>query len=341
MHLTLFIPDLLPAPGLLPSAGTAPVLRRLFGRAHPRRSAATGSEAWLCRTFGVDQQQHWPVAPLTAALDGLDAGSGLWLRADPVHLQLQRGRTLVIAAPALSIDHGESAALTATLNRHFAADGLVFHALQPSRWHLGTGDLPDDDALTLDSLAGRPLPRAQWRGTWHRRLTEIQMLLHDHPVNQAREARGVPVINSLLLWGGGCKPAVSACPYTRVWSGDPLAGALALAARISCVPAPGSADAWLAALQDDSNPAARHLLTLESVHHAARYSGLEAWQQAVTAVDIDWIAPLCRALRHALTTLEIVATGPAQTLQVTARGADRFRFWRRTPAWADLAGMPS
>ena len=36
-----------------------------------------------------------------------------------------------------------------------------------------------------------------------RLMTELQMLLHEHPVNEARAARGVPTVNAVWLWGGG------------------------------------------------------------------------------------------------------------------------------------------
>jgi hypothetical protein len=39
---------------------------------------------------------------------------------------------------------------------------------------------------------------------WLKRLlTEVQMLLHHHPVNLARQEQGLPVINSLWCWAGG------------------------------------------------------------------------------------------------------------------------------------------
>jgi hypothetical protein len=36
---------------------------------------------------------------------------------------------------------------------------------------------------------------------WLKLLNEIQMFLYQHPVNQQRELRGQPVINSLWCWG--------------------------------------------------------------------------------------------------------------------------------------------
>jgi hypothetical protein len=44
---------------------------------------------------------------------------------------------------------------------------------------------------------------------WRHAINEAQMVLHAHPVNQARQAAGQPVVNSLWPWGGGRLPAAT------------------------------------------------------------------------------------------------------------------------------------
>lgn len=338
MQLTLLIPDLLPPPGAERIvARSAPFLRRMTGRGTVQHFPAIDTETWLCQAFEVEKQQDWPVAPLTALLDGLPAESGLWLRADPVHLQVQRSRTLVLAAPALDITAAEAAALADTLNRHFAADGIRLETAQPARWYLTHPEITDVIEPTLSAVAGRPLPRVQNAGRWHRWLTECQMLLHDHPVNVSREQHGAAPVNSLLLWGGGTRPAVPGRHFTHVWTANPLAMALAVQSGAEYAAAPGTAAAWLAA--QSGNGSAKHLITLEQAHHAARYEGPDAWMQTVSALEDGWFAPLWAALGNTLTGLDIVATNPEQCLRVTMRPADRMKFWRRTPDWSTLTGI--
>lgn len=339
MQLTLLIPDLLPPPGAeRAAADIAPILRRMCGRGTLQHFPAIDADTWLCQAFEVEKQLDWPVAALTALIDGLAAESGFWLRADPVHLQLQRSSTLVLAAPAMEVTAAEAAALTATLNAHFAADGIILNAAQPTRWYLGHAEAADIAAPTLSAVAGRPLPRAQSAGRWHRWLTECQMLLHEHPVNIAREQRGDPVINSLLLWGGGRKPAVPGRHFSQVWTGDPLAMALAVQSGAEHAAVPGTAAAWLAAQSGKAVAGSRHLITLDQAHHAARYAGLDAWIHTVAALEDGWFAPLWSALGSAITALDIVATNPEQCLRITLRPADRMKFWRRTPDWPALTG---
>jgi len=40
---------------------------------------------------------------------------------------------------------------------------------------------------------------------WYKLLNEIQMFMHQHPVNQRRIQRGLVAINSLWFWGAGCR----------------------------------------------------------------------------------------------------------------------------------------
>lgn len=341
MHLTLFIPDLLPPAGAesaIADGNTAPVLRRMLGRGEPRRFPAIDAEVWLCQAFEVEQREDWPVAPLTAAVDGVDIGSDYWLRADPVYLQLQRHGTRVLAAPALTLSDEETAALTASLNSHFSSDGIALTAPHPTRWYIRQTEPAGVTAPTLAATAGKSLPPTPLSGTrashWHRILTEAQMVLHEHPVNQAREARGLPVVNSLLLWGGGRKPTVPGRHFSAIWSDDPLATALAVQSGADSHPAPASAALWFGTRPQAGG---RHLITLDRVHQAVRYGGPEVWLKAVNALEETWFGALSGALSGPLKELVIVAGGPDFCLRCTLRPADTLKFWRRPLTWAAIS----
>ncbi|MEZ0332311.1 MAG: hypothetical protein ACAH07_12355, partial [Methylophilaceae bacterium] len=61
---------------------------------------------------------------------------------------------------------------------------------------------------TLPELAaGRDIrqhmPQGKGMAKWHGILNEIQMLLHDHAINQSREQNGLVPINSVWISGGG------------------------------------------------------------------------------------------------------------------------------------------
>ena len=202
----LVIPDLfLPknfAAGV--SAGLRlPALEKLLGRGQGKMSEAVSLEQLLCGSFDLPLQDQAPIAPISAAFDGLAAGC--WMRADPVNLNLQRDQLMMSAVQAGS---GEAAALSASLNEHFSGQGLEFFAPHPQRWYVRLGELPRIRTTPLLQALGGDvrgvLPVGAEAARWHQLFNEVQMLLHAHPVNEAREARGEPTINSVWFWGGGC-----------------------------------------------------------------------------------------------------------------------------------------
>ena len=253
MHCTLFIPGLFgqagPQLAALPD-DRLPGMSRLLARAAAKRYAAIGTSAWLCEAWEVPPQPDYPVAALTLPLDGGTADERHWLRADPAHIEVGRSGLMLIEPDLLSITPDEAAALSATINRHLESDGLRIHALNPARWYLASSEPFGLETLPLDETPGRDLGDCQPRGRdalrWHRLTNEIQMLLHEHPVNAARDDAGAPAINSIWLWGSGAMPRVPGRPYGAVWSDEPLAQALSTRASTPCLPVPPDAAGWFA-----------------------------------------------------------------------------------------------
>src|SRR5574340_1660275 len=107
MNCHLLTPALFPPPqwfdaGLLRDI-RLPALETLLARGRQTPLPPGGMEAWLCRAFGVEQQLDWPVAAITLLADGGDPGDEFWLLADPVHLQLQRDRMVLVDSDHLEI----------------------------------------------------------------------------------------------------------------------------------------------------------------------------------------------------------------------------------------------
>jgi hypothetical protein len=137
---------------------------------------------------------------------GNDAGNSYWLYAAPVHLVLQRD-TFSLAAPVpLPLDAEEILALTSTLNMHFEADNLKFF-WHENQWFLMLAINPNIQTTPPESVVNKDisafLPVGEGAIKWATFTNELQMLLFAHSVNQAREAKGLPVINSVWCYGGG------------------------------------------------------------------------------------------------------------------------------------------
>jgi hypothetical protein len=342
MRCTLLISDLLPpaAFGSEPFQDMRlPALETLLARGTVVRQPALERDAWLCRAFGVAKQLDWPVAPLTLAADGVDPQHHYWLRADPVELRMEHSR-LVMARAVSDIDATESRELVAALNRHFARDGITLLAPFPRRWYLRADRAPGITTTPLVQAANRDieahLPQGGVALDWHRLINEAQMVLHEHAVNVAREARGAATVNSVWLWGGGTAPAVGRPHYDTVWGSDALTRSLASAAGIARHELAGSGAVWLATA---SAAGKNHLLVFDQLSEALRAGGIAGWREQLAILERDWMAPLASALRaKRISAITLVATNSDDLLEATLTPALLWRLWRRARPLASYTG---
>jgi len=309
-----------------------PALEKMLARGTSIGSApSTGSgrtggvgaslEDHLCGLFGLSCQQDAPIAPVSAAFDGL--GGGCWLRADPVHLRLQRDQLVLL--PDVGVNAGEAAQLCAALNEHFAGQGMEFFAPHPQRWYVRLDRLPGIETVPLSQAAGRNvrglLPKGAEEAHWHRVFNEIQMLLFAHPVNEAREVRGELPVNSLWLWGGGAN-ALLQKTYASVSSDEALAGMFAAAAGI---PFSNWPEQW----RDEGNGGTQ-LLVWTGLRSALRRGDLDAWRAALQEFEAGYAQPLWQALRAGrISQLQVDILGGDRVRNLLLTRADAWAFWRR------------
>lgn len=319
------VPYLFPSARLLETATQdlrLPALETLLARGALLPCPAEGVEAALCGALGIKRQQDWPLAPITLEADGGAAGDAYWLRADPVHLVLMRDRIVLADSASLTLSREEADALAAAIGRHFGAE-LDLQPLHPQRWYL---QLPAAPVLTTTppSVAiGRDVEPLQPQGddarAFRARLNELQMLLHGHPVNEAREARGKLPVNALWLWGGGRRPAAAATPRP-VYARSAEAQALAAFCGMRADAPPARPDAGL--LQSDA------VVVLDALADAGRAGDPWGWREAVRTLERDWFVPMLAGLRgvgaHGLQVADPVS---GRSVHLTA--GDAWRFWRR------------
>lgn len=190
-------------------AACAPLARLA---AHARGEAVDDADAALLQAAGVDAA----VAPLAAAGAGLADGSAWVARADPVTTLLTHDDVRVVARVD-DLDAGEAAALATLLDAHFAADGLRFVAPRADAWFV-LADRPHAVAFTpLSAATSRPLrarlPVGDDARRWRRWWTEVQMLLHAHPLG----ARPRHPVGTLWFSAAG-RPAARLAPV-RAFAG--------------------------------------------------------------------------------------------------------------------------
>ena len=305
-----------------------PDLEWLFAHGTLRCNAGGGLEACLLHQFGIEGTL--PVASYTQLADGGTADGAYWLRADPVHLQAQHDQLVLVDGAMLDITAAEASALTATLNQHFAQDKLHFIARHPARWYIALDIAPDLTTHPLPQVAGRAinerLPSGAESLRWNQILNEAQMLLHTHPVNQARETQGQAAINSVWVWGGGATQALKPSPWSSIWADDALARGLAIATRTKVNALPQHATAFLA----EAKTAESHLVVLDCLRCAAWYGDDAAWRKGLARLEANWIKPILHALRRGtISDITLHALSERGNLSLSANRSQRWRFWRR------------
>jgi hypothetical protein len=193
-----------------------------------------------------------PLAAVEAQRLGLPgAAEAAWAWLSPAHWRLGTEQLTMADPSALGLDEVESRAFLETLRPGFDEQGMALHYVAPERWLATHPSFEGVPCASLDRVAGRnvdPWLPADARARGLRRLqSEVQMLWHGHPLNEAREARGALALNS--VWWSGCGRAERHHWPEGLWVDDRLrAPALA-----------GDGPAWGRALEALDEQALREL----------------------------------------------------------------------------------
>jgi len=254
--------------GTQPTQLWLPPLER-FGGAHPLRRLL----AWASRLpderhgrlEGLAHAFHVDVATLPAAalirqhLAG-DAGEDSWLNVDPAWVQPDMTGVRLLACGSMSLSMDEARALAEVLQPAFAEAGLQLEVSAPDQWQLRlASDTPLPEFAAPEQALGedlyQPLPQGAAGRPWRRLLNEVQVLLHQHPLNATRQSRGLPPVNSVWPWGAGRLPAPLQSVFAGVAGNDVLLQAMAshagMPSQILTPEAVAAAQAgWLVDLQD-------------------------------------------------------------------------------------------
>jgi hypothetical protein len=310
--LTLAISDFaLPAEG-----GEAPrldALGRLLARGRREPCRQQDWRHWVLGASGLKPPEQLPVASTLAGRPGC------WMVATPVHLLagLEHLHLDPAGLPVLSGQNWQE--LSSDFNHVFADSGyrLEFDG------EVALLDLGEAlEAVTHDPqpLAGRDaaawMPSGPGGGRLRRLMTEIQMWLHDHPVNAARSRRGVAPVNCLWLWGGGGETLWPQTQLPGLASNDPFLRKLWQTAGAPCAVPPSSLAAWLAM------PRPIVSLELASIDPDPGIA-LQRLEQA-------WFRPLEEALAEGTISRARLHLG---AVVATLHRHDRWRFWRPQRDW--------
>ncbi len=206
-------------------------LPRLLGRADALPARAPGLLPALAEAYGMPAATL-PVAALLRQAAAGDCGNDVWLCADPVYVQADAAGARMLAWGDLGLDAAEAESLARPLRPLLGDAGLLLETTTADRWQLrlaaGT-PLPGFSApeQVLGAALLEHLPAGHEGRRWRALFNEVQMILHQHPRNRARQASGLMPVNALWFWGGGTLPTHPPRPVQALLATDALALALA------------------------------------------------------------------------------------------------------------------
>ncbi|WP_199097082.1 phosphoglycerate mutase [Dyella sp. ASV21] len=297
--LEVWLPD-------LPRFASDHPLRALLYKADALPTGAKGYLGGLAERFVVPG--GLPVAALTRELMAGDAEGANWLSADPAWVQPDLNGARLLACGQMQLSMEEAQALAKPLKPVFGDAGMILEVSSPDHWHVRLPiESPVPDFASPEQAMGEDLyehlPQGADGRRWRALLNEVQVMLHQHPLNAERRERGAPPINSLWLWGGGRLPQVVRTAVKGVVGDDVVLGALA---RRAGIPVQSRSTASVGAAQ------AGWLIDMQDL--------------AVEDITQQWWPVL-----QALLSKQPVRWSFASGERWDYRPTHRWRFWRRMP----------
>lgn len=161
-------------------------------------------ELALARLRGISDDAL-PLAAWRLRDAGVAPGDATWALVTPIHLAVGTDQVTALAPATLGLTEEESRAfleaLTPTVFQ--PEEGWTTRWLDVDTWAVAHPSLEGQEAASPDRVLNRAvetwMPKARRLRTL---LNELQMVLHDLPLNQAREARGLRPVNA--AWVSGC-----------------------------------------------------------------------------------------------------------------------------------------
>lgn len=134
------------------------------------------------------------------------------------HWRMTQQQVLMSPLPIADFTSAESDTLLTAMQPYFAEDGITLETDQCGRFIAQGALLTDMPTASLDRVIGCDvkawLPTGSQASTLLRLQNEMQMLFYTHPLNDAREARGLLPVNSFWLHGTG-RASTSALPQSQ------------------------------------------------------------------------------------------------------------------------------
>jgi hypothetical protein len=345
-HLSLVLPFALPVPEFasdLVRALQAPALAALLSRsASSRRVPLEGAaralphELWIARALGLNHGAGGLVPGVAAAAMrglGLDPGDGTWFVVNPVHIQISSSHLLMSDVRHLGLSDGEGRALFDAALPSFEEAGHELRYGGADTWFMRADAWDEIRTSSADAATGMNLtdwmPSGAPARAFRKLQNDVQVDWYTHPANAAREARGLPAVNSFWPWG---EASIATEEASRLVAN---AGSRSLAPlAVASWDVPG----WIAALgRRLPSPQAvldqferDTLLVCGNAAAPAIAADWHAWLEQMQRLEADLFQPLLDAVRAGrIKELRLVLSHRDGHLETITTPMAQRKFWRR------------
>ena len=170
-----------------------------------RPSPALPHERAHARALGWDAQGALPWAAWQSG--AAEPTAQAWIT--PCHWQVGMDQVFMMDPATLQLSDEESQALLQTMQPYLQEDGLQVRWHDALRWHAQGEMLAGWASASLERVVNanvRPWITTGLPAPLVRLHSELQMLAYNHPVNDARLARGLQAVNAFWVHGAGQLP---------------------------------------------------------------------------------------------------------------------------------------
>ena len=326
--LTFFIPGLFGSGNAYPDDfPNAPGLHWFVNKGRYQAVKRNSFSHSLCELFGLsgNDDHDQPIAAITRLVDSNQYPDGIWLRVDPVHVNADGNRLKLTDSSQFTLTQHDALAFAAEINSLLKPYNLELEVPCSTRWYLKFNDDYHLKTKPIDSVIGQNIlpfmPSGDDKINFVQLMNDIQMILHDFPINTNREEEKKLPINSVWLWGYGKLPDILDRNWSFVFGDEILAEGLSMLSATPFSKLPQKLDDIHSKQSNYIN-----LIVISDFDKFRYYYEFDEWVEILMNYEINWFTPLYEAIkRNDLDEVRI----ETDINSITINKNTKYNFWKR------------
>ncbi len=212
-HIDLVIPGFfnLPLEEFDPNflVSNLPALNKILTYSNSIPNEQADFESIIAGSLGLTGRQTLPFAQAFVETKEVD-NPQRYLLCRTIHLKADMHNALVIPLDNNNVNEDDSSLVLEDLQTFFSED-CELKPLENGLWLMRLKNCEPSDCYphylsVIGRKANQFIEQSKQALPWYKLMNEMQMFMHQHPINQNRLTTGLLPINSLWFWGAGEKP---------------------------------------------------------------------------------------------------------------------------------------